>query len=1302
MMPANILTGRPLGPTLQFGIPSLDELLGQPKGGAGSGYGDELDRFTSMCLVGPDGTGKSVLALHLASSYAARTFAGAAPSIFYASTDLSFHKAQEVWNHFGLHQPADRNKLFGGSGVPLHGDEIKLQHCGPTSPSQPGCRPLSDVVAAGCMGSIAFLDLESMTGGDDWSLLTDLLAMLKPPVAGPLHLLVIDAVEGLQTLGGDRDAYGETRTRRSRIEPIIRAAHGTAHIVLVLEEPTGDFRFEEQFVTDAVLRLRTTEAHSYSARTVEVEKARGQTHARGQHSFTIRSGGGSTTGMQQNIDDRRVDLGDSPVSYIQVFHSLDFLDSKQRADRTPGKTDRLKDSCRSFNIHYLDEMLGRDEAGVPAGSITSIVGDIGTHKSHLARGFLSSCVEEFVKRQGSVIRGKEVTDAMASFQEADIAFNGLTQSDLDQPGGAEAVMSGLHAAYERLMNLLRRRVAAKARRLKEPAGVAVLITTDDLSSTTLAGRLYEWLSEETVDRTAAADQPLLRKLIESRVICRRLEAHTVSPALLMHVVRETVGEAKRIIGEGLGPDHTMDEKRRAAHRIHFVMDDWDVMARMYPAVTEDPKFLEFLKRYLEREGVTSVLTESRSSMHQYLLNDGGSSIGRLSDRKLHTWHVPFYGRRIIAISPVPSLSDSQRSEVRQLRLEASGGDRLLVDPLLDLFGGLATGEPHPIQLRVRLFIETPQGERYVAQMTDLFAELYPPLEDARPVVTGTRAPVAENRRRRYDQLREFCYLQTGHLDHTVVVQVDDFWVMDGSRRGLGTQERYLTAPTQPRNTNERTFVDPYSLFQPTGAARSGEAAPSPPTRWSCFDCSAYDQKMMKGDRVPYTWDFGFMLCRYDAWRRAQFMTLKAYEKASGKSVRVGHVWNSMSNSPSLPLGRVPPALEEGTLNSWRVFFEACKIVASHRAAQEQPRSYFDLSARTGQSLICLVLEVWASEIGQSIRRERRRSKKRNLSPYERMLDQVCGVRRGGMDSQAMALNHWLTGPSLAPVQHVGQENSPQTGFAFELYLALLLLFDALDIGRLIDGTPDSATVTREADLTAVAARHWYKTASIEMEKFNEEDAIVPMGLPGGASVRGDWFLAIATGSRSLRLGERAIDLLSSRRSNLLRLRTGVGLPTRSDIVPPHALDGLDTALFTLDEVEWKLDSGAPATEDGEANETDHYRAARRRTVSYGRLRGMGEAEGRRWLWRSNFSHYDRQARVFESWISRLFRYWQQVRQERGDNWKDSFSVYDDLTSAGAPGAGGPFKGSSLETFGNFGDWRKMLVAELEGAVPSEM
>ncbi len=282
---------------------------------------------------------------------------------------------------------------------------------------------------------IAFIDLESTTAGDDWGLINRLLATLeRRPADHDRHLLIIDAVEGLETLGGKRDVFGQERERRSRIAQILRTAKNKAHVVFIVEEPREKERLPEEFVSDAVIRLRVERQRDYSRRTIEIEKLRGQAYIRGRHDCLIRRGNGSQTGLQDNPDDRALRMPGAPVTsaYVQVIHSLHYLsrevmelplpakalrgglESKRREHGGDPRAEvmlRQSGGLAGFGIRYLDELIGdqgftakclRGETppepgkikgshpvGLPWGSITALIGDEGAYKERLGRAFLA-------------------------------------------------------------------------------------------------------------------------------------------------------------------------------------------------------------------------------------------------------------------------------------------------------------------------------------------------------------------------------------------------------------------------------------------------------------------------------------------------------------------------------------------------------------------------------------------------------------------------------------------------------------------------------------------------------------------------------------------------------------------------------------------------------------------------------------------------------------------------------------------------------------------------------------------------
>src|SRR5690348_210392 len=76
----------------------------------------------TAAIVGPDGCGKSILALHLASRYwrdhcepsfrpsqAAQEILERTPRVIYVSTDLSHEQASGQWHSFGLDHPRHRD-----------------------------------------------------------------------------------------------------------------------------------------------------------------------------------------------------------------------------------------------------------------------------------------------------------------------------------------------------------------------------------------------------------------------------------------------------------------------------------------------------------------------------------------------------------------------------------------------------------------------------------------------------------------------------------------------------------------------------------------------------------------------------------------------------------------------------------------------------------------------------------------------------------------------------------------------------------------------------------------------------------------------------------------------------------------------------------------------------------------------------------------------------------------------------------------------------------------------------------------
>jgi len=200
---------------------------------------------------------------------------------------------------------------------------------------------------------------------------------------------------------------------------------------------------------------------------------------------------------------------------------------------------------------------------------------------------------------------------------------------------------------------------------------------------------------------------------------------------------------------------------------------------------------------------------------------------------------------------------------------------------------------------------------------------------------------------------------------------------------------------------------------------------------------------------------------------------------------------------------------------------------------------------------------------------------------------------------------------------------------------------------------------------------------------------LPVRLPGHFSVRADWFLAVAGGSRSNRLADHALDLLSSQRSNVTRLQQGVGLPTRDLFFKRHMKP------TKRDLVSFQLRTRLVSADRNDKSLTN---------ILYDDLRKIGACgeEDFHWLWRSRISAYNRQSRIWHKWLSRCVFWWYSWRQRYGSNWTQGFKVYDLVKEAEFNKKrsermknGKELNDLGLQSWTSFNELRNVLIAELE-------
>ena len=201
--------------------------------------------------------------------------------MIYASTDLNFDQARSTWEHFRLHTPRIRRRNLRETIEELYLEEqlikqattrdsllknkCKLNWISPfldANAEEPDQQPFSFIYepyTSNWHRKVYFLDLASYSAGDDWGLINHAVGLLQCRFRKPdsPHLLVVDAVEGLEAMAGTYDRFGLNRSRRSRLAQLIRLTRkANCHVIFVVEQKVTGEKLDEVFISDLVLRLR--------------------------------------------------------------------------------------------------------------------------------------------------------------------------------------------------------------------------------------------------------------------------------------------------------------------------------------------------------------------------------------------------------------------------------------------------------------------------------------------------------------------------------------------------------------------------------------------------------------------------------------------------------------------------------------------------------------------------------------------------------------------------------------------------------------------------------------------------------------------------------------------------------------------------------------------------------------------------------------------------------------------------------------------------------------------------------------
>lgn len=1138
-------------PVLKSGIHELDSLfhIENPTSGPPE------DALTT-CIIGPDGTGKSLLAMHFAAAHlyeCLNVLGKQQPLVIYASTDFSATQAQMAWQNFGLEHPQHRSEALRTTyqafrhwnrRLPSKA-QLGFEHVVPLDkselPSGEKATALSSVLKKpdNYRGKLLFLDLQKESSGDDWTSLNHILGLLGKTSNGCHRpLLLVDAVEGLETFVGSRDAHGERRPRRSRVAQLSRTCvQSGSHLLLVIEEAIQNRRLPEQFVSDVVIRLRKEPRGNETVRTIEVEKCRGCGHISGPNDYYIRRGTGTSTGKHENWDHpnipwrkrKRDEKQSGNLSHFHIVPSIECVDAGLRINRDALPIPRGRPS---FGIEELDDQFPHHGNIDPQkcehlGSTSVLLGESGTLKSRLAINFLSE------------------------------AFN--TES-----------------AYYK----------------EHGPGIAIMVTNAMIDTAQLKEEI-------------ASIARITRSVKDDMLLVRRLTSRYISAAQFLQVVITHVKAAKRVLDDRFS---TPSDSRSGYHRIRLVIDDWNLILASHPSIQQNTLLLPTLLSLLQREGISTLIVSTDSVKGGALTQfPSPNDLRKLDIPQIHTWSVPFFGERLVAISTIAPRHTTRHPEVYELRYDPSDseqpllpsskgsdrpGRRLRVDRHFALYTGLETSNPRRVPLVIRLYggphtghgsAEKPEKAAFPRALSQMLGQLFP----ARPEHDVVKFEPFST----YDDFFAFAnWLDEARLDHTVVFQIDEFWT-SSKESSLAPLQEYWNRNRVERHDGKRNDgEDVYDVFQ-RHDVEEGENKTTP--GWIPRITRNYHSSVKKGnltrsdtfygldfgapdvnvDRVPFLWDFGMILARKDLWMRA-------YQTSPSDSAEIIlRVWNSLCREGD-QIGDKRPYKRSRIVKSvgfdatlvnkqvsWWSFFNACRLVA--KCAPDENVVPFDVDNNTAESLSCLLLEIWASYAEKGFM-----STSSRMPPVETCLRDLLD-------------QHWT-----------------------ELFLASEQLLSVTGHFR-----GRSSTVERnKCKLEFVASREWYSTSSAIMAA-NPDHHYSVLSLPGSFATRGDWFLAVAKGSRSRLLGQRAIDLLSSRRLGLLRTQDGLGLPVR-DILPDSKIGQMKSAITQTDPTTGQI-----------------------RYLEYGEVAALRKprcGEELKWLWRSKLDHYDRDSFFWRRWIARLY------------------------------------------------------------------